>query len=67
MGHRVPENVLHQLALVGGSSDAILSHGLFRHKTVRPSFRRAAWLIVTFQLIALGSPRWYRHRPPGPF
>src|SRR5436190_14697220 len=47
---RVPENVLHLLAFLGGSPAALLGRALFRHKTVKPSFRRMFWLIVALQL-----------------
>src|SRR2546421_9641951 len=51
---RVPENVLHLLALLGGSPTALLAQSLFRHKTVKAPFRRTFWLIVLFQLVAAG-------------
>jgi uncharacterized membrane protein YsdA (DUF1294 family) len=52
---RVPENVLHLLAFVGGSPAALISQMIFRHKTVKPSFRRTFWLIVALQLGAAGA------------
>ena len=60
---RVPENVLHLLALLGGSPAALLSQTLFRHKTVKPSFQRVYWLIVVLQLAILGTAAWFRFRP----
>ncbi|BDU17740.1 DUF1294 domain-containing protein [Lysobacter auxotrophicus] len=51
---RVPERVLLALALLGGSPGALLSMGLFRHKTAKASFRRAMMLIVVGQLALLG-------------
>ena len=60
---RVPENVLHLVALLGGSPGALLAQSLFRHKTVKPSFRRLYWLIVVLQLAAIGAAIWHRHRP----
>jgi uncharacterized membrane protein YsdA (DUF1294 family) len=59
---RVPEKVLHLLALVGGSPGALLAQTLFRHKTVKASFRRTFWLILLFQLTALGAAFWYWRR-----
>jgi len=56
---RVPEKVLHLLALVGGSPAAVLGQKLFRHKTVKPSFRRIFWLIVVLQLAAVGGAGWW--------
>jgi uncharacterized membrane protein YsdA (DUF1294 family) len=46
---RVPERVLHLLAFAGGSPAALLSRHLFRHKTVKPGFRRVFWTIVVLQ------------------
>src|SRR4051812_29333430 len=40
---RVPELVLHGLAAVGGSPGAFLAMWLFRHKTVKGSFRILFW------------------------
>ena len=34
---RVPENVLHLVAIAGGSPGALLAQVLFRHKTVKAS------------------------------
>jgi uncharacterized membrane protein YsdA (DUF1294 family) len=60
---RVPERVLHVLALVGGSPAALLSQQLFRHKSVKPSFRRVFWLIVVLQLAAIGGAvYWWSSR-----
>ena len=61
---RVPENVLHLLAFLGGSPAALLSQAMFRHKTVKPSFRRTFWLIVALQLSAAGAVCWYFLRRP---
>jgi uncharacterized membrane protein YsdA (DUF1294 family) len=61
---RVPENVLHLLALLGGSPAAFLSQSLFRHKTVKPSFRRMFWLILVVQLALLGGGIWWWTRHP---
>jgi uncharacterized membrane protein YsdA (DUF1294 family) len=49
-GRRVPEVVLHGLALVGGSAGAWLAMRFFRHKTVKGRFRLAFWCIVALQL-----------------
>jgi len=61
---RVPENVLHLLALLGGSPAALLSQALFRHKTIKPSFRRLYWLIVLLQIAAAAGAFWYWRHPP---
>jgi uncharacterized membrane protein YsdA (DUF1294 family) len=59
---RIPEKVLHLLALVGGSPGALLAQLLFRHKTVKASFQRVYWLIVLLQGVALCAAVWYRRR-----
>ena len=61
---RVPENVLHLVAIAGGSPGALLAQVLFRHKTVKASFRRVFWLIVVLQLTAIGAAVWFHYRPP---
>jgi uncharacterized membrane protein YsdA (DUF1294 family) len=50
-GRRVPEAVLHGLALLGGSLGAYAGMRLFRHKTVKGSFRVVFWLIVAVQVV----------------
>lgn len=50
---RVPELVLHGLALVGGSVGAYLGMRLFRHKTVKGTFRILFWAIVALQLTVI--------------
>jgi len=53
-GRRVPEFVLHALAIAGGSLGAYLGMQVFRHKTIKGSFRIAFWLIVVLQVTLLG-------------
>jgi uncharacterized membrane protein YsdA (DUF1294 family) len=48
-GSRVPELVLHGLSAIGGSPGAYLAMALFRHKTVKSSFRILFWCIVILQ------------------
>jgi uncharacterized membrane protein YsdA (DUF1294 family) len=50
-GRRVPELVLHGLALLGGSLGAFAGMRLFRHKTVKGRFRFVFWLIVAVQVV----------------
>ena len=51
---RVPESVLHALALAGGSIGAYLGMRVFRHKTVKGPFRAFFWLIVLVQATLIG-------------
>ena len=51
---RLPESLLHVGALIGGTPGAWLGQVVFRHKTVKPSFRRVFWLIVILQCLGLG-------------
>jgi uncharacterized membrane protein YsdA (DUF1294 family) len=53
-GGRVPEIVLHALALAGGSIGAFAGMKVFRHKTVKGSFRVFFWLIVLVQSVLIG-------------
>jgi uncharacterized membrane protein YsdA (DUF1294 family) len=46
---RVPEVVLHGLALAGGSAGAYAGMRFFRHKTVKGRFRLVFWCIVVLQ------------------
>jgi uncharacterized membrane protein YsdA (DUF1294 family) len=55
----VPERVLHGLALLGGSPGAWAGMRLFRHKTVKGSFRAVFWFILAAQ-VALGLALGYR-------
>ena len=49
LASRVPEIVLHGLAVLGGSAGAFAGMGVFRHKTVKAGFRALFWLIVVVQ------------------
>jgi uncharacterized membrane protein YsdA (DUF1294 family) len=50
-GRRVPEAVLHGLALAGGTPGAYLGMSLFRHKTIKPAFRLLFRLIAVLQVL----------------
>ena len=51
---RVPEKLLHGMALFGGSPAALLSQAAFRHKTIKRSFRRWFWGIIILQIAIIG-------------
>jgi len=46
---RVTERTLLLLALIGGSIGALLGMQIFRHKTIKASFRRRFWLVIAAQ------------------
>jgi uncharacterized membrane protein YsdA (DUF1294 family) len=52
---RVPEAVLHGLAFAGGSLGAYGGMQLFRHKTIKGSFRIFFWFIVVMQLLLIAA------------
>lgn len=41
---RIPEKVLHALALAGGWPGALLGQTIFRHKTAKRSFQMMFWM-----------------------
>ena len=51
---RVRERTLHLLALCGGWPGAWLAQRVFRHKTVKPAFRRWFWLTVVLNVLVIG-------------
>ena len=51
---RVPERTLHKLVLLGGSPAGLFAQRLFRHKTLKGSFQAIYWIIVIFQIGAIG-------------
>lgn len=53
---RVPERVLHLEALFGGTVGALIAQSLFRHKTIKGSFRIVFWAIFALQIAAVV---WY--------
>ncbi len=53
-GRRIPELVLHGLAVAGGSPGAYAGMRWFRHKTVKGRFRLVFWSIVIVQLGVIG-------------
>ena len=55
---RISERTLHLLSLLGGWPGAHLAQRLFRHKTLRISFRLVFWLTVTIHLTIIGWGIW---------
>ena len=55
---RVPEAVLHLLALAGGTPAAFAGQQALRHKTRKPGFRTWFWVIVAIQAAALAGWAW---------
>jgi uncharacterized membrane protein YsdA (DUF1294 family) len=49
-GDRVPEAMLLSLGAIGGWPGAIVAQQLFRHKTVKCSFRVRFWLTVALNV-----------------
>lgn len=52
-GDRIPEVNLHALSVLGGSFGAYLGMRLFRHKTLKGTFRVLFWLIVAVQSVLI--------------
>lgn len=50
---RIKESTLHLFSLLGGWSGAAIAQKLFRHKSIKVSFRRAYWLTVVINLSVL--------------
>lgn len=57
-GWRVSEKTLHTLELLGGWPGAWLAMRWLRHKSIKPTYRRVFWLIVTTHATAIGVFIW---------
>lgn len=58
-GRRVPELLLHSLALAGGTLGAFAGMQCFRHKTLKGQFRLTFYGIAAVQaLLLVGLVRW---------
>lgn len=51
---RIPERTLHLLELSGGWPGSLFAQQWLRHKTVKASYRRVFWAIVTLHLAVAG-------------
>jgi uncharacterized membrane protein YsdA (DUF1294 family) len=52
-GRRVPERVLHLLALAGGWPGALVGQRYFRHKTRKVRFQVVFWVIVAGHVVVV--------------
>jgi len=52
---RTSEKALHLMAAAGGWPGALVAQRVFRHKTMKRSFRRVFWLTVTANCLALAA------------
>lgn len=52
-GERVPENMLHLFAVLGGWPGALVARHLFRHKTRKQPFRTIFWVTVAMNCAGL--------------
>lgn len=50
---RIPERFLHRLEIAGGTPAAYFGQRFFRHKTIKPEYRKRFWTIVATQVLAL--------------
>ena len=50
---RIPEWVLHSLAIAGGSPAALVAQKMFRHKTLKGPFQLIYWVIVVLQAASI--------------
>lgn len=57
-GPRVSERALLTLSLLGGSPGALAAMPLFRHKTVKGSFRRAFFGVIALQIVLVAAAWW---------
>lgn len=57
-GPRVPELVLHGLAVAGGTLGAYGGMRLFRHKTIKGAFQIFFWMVAVLQAVLLGVVIW---------
>lgn len=49
--HRIPENTIFFLAIIGGSIGLLTAMLIFRHKTAKPSFIVKFSIIILIQVI----------------
>jgi uncharacterized membrane protein YsdA (DUF1294 family) len=52
-GLRVPENLLHLMALLGGFPGGFAGRAAFHHKTRKPAFARVLWISLAIHLVVV--------------
>jgi uncharacterized membrane protein YsdA (DUF1294 family) len=57
-GRRVPEVVLHGLALLGGTLGAYAGMRVFRHKTAKGPFLIIFWTVAVLQAVLAVTAAW---------
>ena len=57
--YRIPESILHSLAICGAAPGGLVGQMFFRHKTMKKSFQIVYWVIVIVQMIILALFPWY--------
>lgn len=55
---RIPENVLHTMAIAGGSIGGLIAQNYFRHKTMKTTFQTTYWVIVVIQVVIVAVFFW---------
>ncbi len=55
---RIPERTLHAIAFLGGTPGALIGQKVFRHKTIKRSFRLVFWLLALLQAGLVGVWIW---------
>lgn len=55
---RIPESILHSLAICGAAPGGLVGQMFFRHKTMKKSFQIVYWVIVIVQMIILSLFPW---------
>jgi uncharacterized membrane protein YsdA (DUF1294 family) len=57
-GRRVPEVVLHGIAVAGGTLGAYAGMRVFRHKTIKGPFQIFFWTVAALQGVLLAVALW---------
>lgn len=63
---RIPEKRLHLLALLGGWPGSVWGQRLFRHKTMKTSFRAVLGVVIALHLALTAAWGYFQIRPDAP-